>query len=373
MNGQESILFALAVALAGPILLVAVLFHYLPQITRRDIFFAVTVNPEFRGTAEARMIVRRFRIVVWSQTVIAFGIAAVAIATRQPLVALIGVGWQIVAAMWAFLRARKRTLPHAATPDTHREATLVPRRAGGIGFALLQIGPFAILAAAAIYIQMIWDRIPERFPIHWGFDGRPNGWATRSFWGIYGFWLIGLLVCALIELLAYGILHWTRQIRSSGADAQNEAHFRRVQAGCIIALEYFFALIFNGIPFTAFRGNMNQEPSVMPFLLGTFGFVGVLIGIMIHTGQGGANLTPAGASSDIVASGPVVGDRTPDKCWRAGEFYVNPDDPAIFVEKRFGIGYTFNFARPAAWVLMSLILALPVAILVIVFHSAPHH
>jgi uncharacterized membrane protein len=30
-------------------------------------------------------------------------------------------------------------------------------------------------------------------------------------------------------------------------------------------------------------------------------------------------------------------------------FYVNPDDPAILVEKRFGIGYTLNFGRPAAW------------------------
>ena len=28
--------------------------------------------------------------------------------------------------------------------------------------------------------------------------------------------------------------------------------------------------------------------------------------------------------------------------------YVNPDDPSIFVEKRFGLGYTINFANPRA-------------------------
>ncbi|HWG59701.1 MAG TPA: DUF5808 domain-containing protein [Candidatus Acidoferrales bacterium] len=373
MNSHDSILLAVTLALEGSILLSAILFHVLPRISRRDIFFAVTVNPEFRGTAEGRGILRRFRIAVWSQSAVGAGIAGLAIAARTPLVALVGVGWQVVAFIWAFLRARRQTLPHAGVPDSHREAALVPRRTGGIGFALLQLGPFAILAASAIYIQLIWYRIPERFPIHWGFDGRPNGWATRSFAGIYGLWLIGLLVCAFLEILAFAILHWTRQIRSTGSDAQNEAHFRRVQVGCMIAMEYFFALIFNGIPFTALRGNINQAPSILPFMLGTFGFMAVLIGILIHTGQGGANLTAAGTSPDITGSGKVTGDRTPDQCWRAGCFYVNPDDPAIIVEKRFGIGYTFNFARPAAWLVTFLILCFPVAILVIVFHSVARH
>jgi uncharacterized membrane protein len=40
-----------------------------------------------------------------------------------------------------------------------------------------------------------------------------------------------------------------------------------------------------------------------------------------------------------------VGDRTPDACWRWGLFYVNPADPSILIEKRFGIGYTLNFGN----------------------------
>jgi uncharacterized membrane protein len=37
--------------------------------------------------------------------------------------------------------------------------------------------------------------------------------------------------------------------------------------------------------------------------------------------------------------------------------YYNPADPAIFVEKRFGMGYTMNFANPWSWVLMAGLLA----------------
>ncbi len=33
-------------------------------------------------------------------------------------------------------------------------------------------------------------------------------------------------------------------------------------------------------------------------------------------------------------------------------FYYNPDDPAIFVSKRVGIGYTMNFANKVAWLVM---------------------
>ena len=37
--------------------------------------------------------------------------------------------------------------------------------------------------------------------------------------------------------------------------------------------------------------------------------------------------------------------------WRAGIFYFNREDPALFVRKRFGIGYTINFANPWSWVI----------------------
>ncbi len=53
-------------------------------------------------------------------------------------------------------------------------------------------------------------------------------------------------------------------------------------------------------------------------------------------------------------------DGTQDRYWYGGMFYCNPDDRAIFVPKRAGIGYTLNFAHPASWLLMALSL-LPLA------------
>jgi uncharacterized membrane protein len=53
-------------------------------------------------------------------------------------------------------------------------------------------------------------------------------------------------------------------------------------------------------------------------------------------------------------------DPTPNECWKGGIFYYNPNDEALFVEKRVGLGYTLNFANRRAWALL-LGLALVVA------------
>ena len=46
-------------------------------------------------------------------------------------------------------------------------------------------------------------------------------------------------------------------------------------------------------------------------------------------------------------------DPTPQECWKGAIFYYNPNDAALFVEKRDGFGYTFNFANRWSWILLA--------------------
>ena len=374
INGSP-IVSMLVASFVVPMLLVAMLFHFLPEVTRRDIFFAVTVDPAFRRTPQARRIVRRFRLAVWMHSALPIGIVLATFALQNPLVfplvPLFAVFWQLAAVLVAFLHARKRTMAHASSPAARREAEIAPRPTGmGIGHAVLQTGPFAILLAGALYLAANWGRIPERFPVHWGYDGQPNGWSTRSIGGVYGPLLIGLTVCLMIELLTYAIAHWTRQVSLSGAGAQAAARFRRIQVNLLIVVQYFIAIVFCSVPFLVFRASPAQQPPIGGFLLGTAIFLAFVFALLIRTG--GANSVKADSSSDLLARG-AIGDGTPDRCWRAGMFYVNPDDPAILVEKRFGIGYTLNFARPGAWLLMASIFALMAVPIVIAFLTTRPH
>jgi uncharacterized membrane protein len=51
-------------------------------------------------------------------------------------------------------------------------------------------------------------------------------------------------------------------------------------------------------------------------------------------------------------------DATPDGCWKLGQFYFNPADPAMMVPKRAGLGYSLNFARGRSWAYLGLVLLL---------------
>lgn len=175
-------------------------------------------------------------------------------------------------------------------------------------------------------------------------------------------------MCAVLEVLSYGIAHWTRQVSTGEPAEKSEARFRNTQIAVLTAVQYLIAFTFASVPFLALRANTNESPAIGPFLLVVVGLVAVLFFILIRTGQGGANLARAETKPGIVEQQPV-GDQTPDRCWRAGMFYVNPNDPAVLVEKRFGIGYTLNFGRPAAWLLMAFILAVVILPLVIGFVS----
>jgi uncharacterized membrane protein len=74
------------------------------------------------------------------------------------------------------------------------------------------------------------------------------------------------------------------------------------------------------------------------------------------------------ALSYLVAERARPRSETPESGWK-GIFYVNPNDPSLFVEKRYGIGYTLNFGNRWSWAVMGLILALVAAPLVYTAHS----
>ena len=56
---------------------------------------------------------------------------------------------------------------------------------------------------------------------------------------------------------------------------------------------------------------------------------------------------------------------TPDACWRWGQIYYNPADPALFVQKRIGFGYTFNFANHVSWMILGGLVVMILAMVVV--------
>jgi uncharacterized membrane protein len=336
------------------VVLTAVLFYLMPRLTRPDLYFAVTVPPDFRDSQPGRTLLTsyRARIVLASAAALAFLVAGLVV--------------QEGGALAAYLGARNQAKSHAVEPTPVREAVLSPRPSHLPGGWRVQAGPFVILAVTALYLRQHWAAIPDRFPIHWGLDGQPNGWSARTIAGVYGPLLIAAALCLMLTGMAYGVLHASRPIRSGGGLGQAENHFRSTVAGVLLGAQYFLAAIFAWTGLLPLARTLTGPPGVGVILALALVFVLVVTVLLVRQGQGGTRV--AQASPEDLARGDQrpVGDRTEDRYWKAGLLYVNPDDPALFVEKRFGVGYTLNFGRPASWIMVGALLLVPLVIALVV-------
>lgn len=323
------------------------IFWALPLWSRHGTFFSVTVVPGFRDSPEAARILRGYRIEILVHLAIAFALILIGGQRHQVVFLVFGVLWLTVGPLVAISRGHARAMPHAVAHSTIREASLVPRRAKLPGGWLLQATPYAMLLLAGAYVSAHWDQIPQNFPVHWGIDGRPNGWSERTPMGVYGPMFFGLGLVALMSLLSYGISHAARRIPAGATETDSIDPAHRV-ALVLTGVEFFIAAMFSLVVLLPLTGS----PGVAPILILALGMV-VCIAILLRWQS-------RGLAAHAAMAHP--GDGTPDSCWKLGLFYFNPDDAALFVEKRIGFGYTLNFARPAAWIFLAVTLLLPLAL-----------
>jgi len=328
-----------------PIVLLAVILHYMPLWRRQNLWFGVTVPKGFRDTAEARQILRQYRIRVWVLSAIAALIGLLA-STRSLVWLLPGaILVSTFASIIVFAMARSRTLPYS-TPVAARSAPLTPDTEALPGGTAVALGPFGMMLAAALYLHANWQQIPARFPIHWGGSGTPDRWADKSWLTVYGPLLAGALLNLFILFMGEAILRFSPRARVANT-AEWTARFRRVNVRLLVVVTWNVALIltwFAVLPLIANNKAIGLS-WLIPVVL-TLGTIAPFIWQLIRLSQ------EAGTGSD----------GTPDRAWKLGQFYYNPDDPALLVEKRFGIGYTLNFGNRASWWLLGLLLV-PVVVL----------
>ena len=350
-----------------------VLYYLVPRMTRPEIYFAVTVPSEFRDSAEGWSILKRYRVEVAIASLLALLVvlapARASDSGNALSLTLGGICLQGAGVFLAYYRARRQVLPHAIAPATAREAALEARPVRLPGGWLLQFPPFALLAGTGIWLETHWEQIPATFPIHWGADGKPNNWSTRTFAGVYGPPLVGVVLCVFMGFIAYAVLRWSRPVQAAGPQAKRERSFRKMIGSILVAAQYFLALQFAWIGFMPLSHPQAGPPGVVPILVLALGFVVVVVVLAVRYGQGGTRL--AGAAISAVGGAAPVGDRTLDKYWKLGLFYVNRDDPAVFIEKRFGVGYTLNFGHPGVWIGLAVLAAVTVMI-VLLAPSQPH-
>lgn len=334
--------------LVGPIVVSCLLFLALPDLMRSGLFFGVTVSHEFAKSDFARTIRRRYRISICIATLIAIAIPTAATLARTASTAAtsaLASMLQIAVALCAFAWANRATRPHATQSTSVVKVDLATRPEPTAMIAAAFVIPFASLAALAVWTALRWGDLPSRFAIHWSVDG-PDRWVATTPAAVAALLSLNTLVCLLCALLAWGVLHGSRRITMFGEAALRERRFRMRIVILLLVAEYFAV-------FPAWASLLGLSATIMRIWLVICTFtILALVARLLLAGQGGSRGLPPNSDTP-------PGDRTDDRYWSWGLIYFNRADPAFLVEKRFGVGYTFNFAHPFAWAMVTLIAVIP--------------
>jgi len=339
----------LLIALLAGNAIAAIALTLTPVWARPGNWFGVRVPPDYRSTPQARESRKRFTIQIWIATLGAALVSFAAVETGRIWLESLGVVIQIGAAMVAFRAGWRQTRPHAIAPPTTRSAHLLaphPHLPGGV---IAVTGPFLLLALACGFVLANWNAIPARFPVHWDGQGHANGWGNRSISGVFGPVFIALIVLVILAIVT------AFQARNARRAPVDSAVYRRNRAmlAVPILVMWIISMAFSLVVLTPLI-LVNGEFPIPPIVMLLFAIAGI----------GAALWMVVRASAEPNDAPP---DNTPDECWKWGQFYYNPNDSAILVERRFGVGYTLNFARWQAWLFMSVVLALVGVVLTLAF------
>lgn len=202
------------------------------------------------------------------------------------------------------------------------------------------VAPLPLIIAAAI-LGASWSSIPDRWIVHWGPGGVPNGWAHRSVGAVFGPLLLSLPLFVVFEVIIL-VIRSRRAARPALAPVtEGVVHLIRLILCAMLAMQ---AAIVAAMPF----GRMKYWHPLIAFP--------ILLITAIALGQR--------RISEAVRGVRAAGHGTEMEGYN-GFFYRNPKDPRLWVPKLIGVGKTINFAHPMAWPTLILVLLGPLVFLVL--------
>lgn len=339
----------------GPTIILGALLLIAPHISRRGLLFGVYVGEAAaRGEAASR-ITRAWTI----RMLLALGVTCAAGVTIgmldrsvwalpiTPLLLLVGF-------YWAYVDAHRQARALAAPAPSVSVGALTPASPARLvlPFATLAL-VFSLGVSAIVYGAIQYEGLPDQFPIHFGLTGEPDRWVAKSPQGVFLLPVVNLLVSGLLCGVAFLIANAKRSLRHErkGVSLDAQIRFRDALTIVICLLAVLSSVMLSTATFSMIQVGMGHASQLSLITMIGGASIGVLsVGMIalvaLRYGQGGSKLERE------VEDAPLTGALADNRHWYFGLFYVNPEDPSMIIERRFGIGYTVNLGNWKAVALM---------------------
>lgn len=224
----------------------------------------------------------------------------------------------------------------------HRDLNAVSTRT-------IVIVQLVIVLISVAVIGFFYNRIPNQFPIHWNSQNIPDRSVEKSPLSVMMMPAMQLLMIPVLAFSHYAFIKSKQKLLTNYPQitSYQSKKFRRAWSINFLVTSIATQLLLTSTNFFSLFFAEDMAFGWMGLLIGLFifGIVGYSSFLTWKYGQGGEKLV----FSEIDEPVEEVTEVDEEKYWKLGVFYYNPDDPSIFVEKRFGIGSTINLARWQSW------------------------
>ena len=369
---MADVTIAMIALLVGILVVSGGLQAAIPYMMSSRELFAVTVPPIAHIEPEVRRMKRTYALAVVLLTLV--GIAAVVacgIATSWgDAVAWVMVGavlLQVVVSFALMLRFRAKVKAlkqergwraasmERVTVTDNPDGSPLPRPAP-LAAELVCLPLIALTVALGF---MLYSQMPEQVPMHMDLAGNVNSYADKSLWLVAFPPLLQLFMWLCVAGAHLSIVRSSRPVAPEAphASALGYALFARAWSRFTLAMNVLLMIAFGTLPL-CMAGWVSLGAWGIALTVLVVATLAWSIVLFVRYGQNGSRAVGLAHGDDEMRTDQ-------DEHWKAGVFYWNPDDPAVFVAKRFSVGWTMNFARPVSWLFILGLCALIVLVVLL--------
>ncbi|GAA2251516.1 DUF5808 domain-containing protein [Kitasatospora cystarginea] len=328
----------------------------MPSLTGPTLPFGVRTPP---ARAHAPVIAEQRRAYRWlvggvGGVLVAAGLALAFADPRTPLAGFTSIGVLVVSGI-GYLRARRAILAVKQREDWYaglRQAVVADTslRTRPERFPWLWAVPsLVVLAVTAVAAVVRYPSMPDQLPMHYGDSGTVDRYAAKSVGSAFSPVFVQLAVTTLLLVVIWYAFRSRAELdpaRPAASASQHRRYIVRMSAALLVLTACVDVTVLCA-GWQIWDG--DRSLAVLPVLAPAGAGMVAVVAVAIRTGRNGSRLpVPEGEDGTEPARTDAV-HRDDDRYWRfGGVVYVNRQDPAIFVGKRFGIGWSLNFGNPRA-------------------------
>lgn len=338
-------------------------FFWMPVMRGEDAFFGVRVSDDFYRT-EGRRLLRRywFWLLMLFVEIEAIGILVSLYRAELPLARIASFPLVVLPAVILYILFYRQVKPFAVVDAEQRFASALKRRhLSEYTNLYLEAIVLCLSVVPSLFLIYYYPRLPEKIPVHWDWMGRPDGFARKSFGSVFFLSMTLVYLQGLFLLVKHGLLT-VKMTLPAGEHAEEYLRGK----------EEFLNTVMKMMDWVRVVVAMMMSALLMNIVFSSVEHLRHLTTIAIIVDSASTLLLVAICVYYCVrlvridrrlkrAVGRVYVQRGRDAAhWYAGGlFYYNPEDPALFVEKLVGFGYTFNMANRWVYVYLAYIIVLP--------------